>query len=350
MLSARFPTITCILFAICTCVLSATAQDQNASPEPQTFPKLEVPETNSITALQQFVKLAKSAKPGNGKQYEQMQTAIQAASRKLLKLIKDKESSEYQQAELDIISSSVLLMTFVGEDAKKKTVEQIHSFLKTKKTLTESDVQTGIMAAAMLELQPNKKPARDTYELLDSLLEDDEREAMQSLRLNLKASIRKLNLLGSKFELKAKSINGQTINIDDYAGKFVVVDFFATWCQPCLVELPRLKQHYAKYQSKGLEVIGVSLDDSAKKLQAFLDDADLPWPIIHDSESDPLKTLQMRFGIAQLPTVLLLNKEGTVVSLEARGSELNRLVQKLFDTPTLAPPPSDPGSDASDTE
>ena len=333
------------LLTLLTCPPASGQDEPTANTQPDAFPDLRVPKNAGTEELRKFVLSAKQARPSNGQQYKAMQTAIRDASKILLTKLSDKNSMAYQQAELDEISASVSLMTFAGEDAKQKTVEQVHSLLKGKDALSESDVQMGIMAAAMLEMQPNKKPARDTYLLLDELLKDDEREAMQSLRLNLQASIRKLNMLGNKLELEARSLDGKQIRVDDYAGKFVVVDFFATWCKPCLVEMPRLKEHYRKYKSRGLEVIGISVDHDRKQLDKFLADANLPWPVIHDDESDPLKTLQMKFGVAQLPTVLLLNKEGTVVSLEARGSELNRLLQKLFETPTLAPaPPTAPKS------
>ena len=72
----------------------------------------------------------------------------------------------------------------------------------------------------------------------------------------------------------------------------------------------------------------------------------LPWPVVHDNASDPLERLQMTFGIAHLPTVLLLNKEGTVVSLEARGAELERLMQMLFEAPTPAATAAAPDAEA----
>lgn len=333
------------LLVVITILTMPRALAQEAT-QPDGFPDLTIPENAGVAELQKFINMAKKAMPRNGEQYQSMQTAIRTASRALLSKLSDKNSAAYQQAELDAISAAVSLMTFAGEDAKQKTVEKVHALLKSKDVLSESDVQMGIMAAAMLEMQPNKKPARDTYELLDELLKKDDREAMQSLRLNLQASIRKLNLLGSKFDLKAVALDGSKIEIDDYAGKFVVVDFFATWCKPCLIEMPKLKAHYQKYKSRGLEVIGISVDHDKKQLDKFLGSTDVPWPVIHDDEPDPLKTLQMRFGVAQLPTALLLNKEGTVVSLEARGSELNRLLQKLFEAPTLAPAPPE-SSDSS---
>ncbi|QDV27029.1 Thiol-disulfide oxidoreductase ResA [Aureliella helgolandensis] len=270
-----------------------------------------------------------------------MQNAIRDASKRLIKLLEsDQSSPRFQQAELDAISSSVALMTYFGEDAKKRTVEQVHNFLKARKKLQLQDIQTGMLAAAMIELQANKQPARDTYQLLDDLLKEDEREEMQQLRLTLQASIRRLDLLGNKFELQAKSLDGKEIATEDFAGQYVLVDFLATWCEPCLLEVPRLKNHYAKYYDRGLRILTISIDEDTEALQQFLAKADLPWPVIHDNAEDPLARLQMKFGVSTLPCILLLNKEGTVVSLEARGAELDRLMQLLFDSPTPAAPPA----------
>ncbi len=138
--------------------------------------------------------------------------------------------------------------------------------------------------------------------------------------------------------MEVKTIDNKTIKTDDFAGKFVLVDFFATWCKPCIDEVPRLRRHYDKYREKGLEVIGVSLDDDREALDKYLEEAKLPWPVIHDSAPDLADKLQMKYGIASLPTVLFLNKEGVVVSLEARGAELDRLMERLFEMPTPAEP------------
>jgi peroxiredoxin len=264
----------------------------------------------------------------------------------LMTKFKDAKSSPtYQQAELDVISSSVLLMTFFGEDAKQRTLEQVHQYLESRETLSISDVQTGMMAAAVLEIQPDKQPARQTYELLDRLLKNDTREEMQALRLNIQANVRRLDLLGSKFELEARTVDGTAIGIEELVGRFVLVHFFATQlapdqiCQPCLSDVPDLRRYFEQYRSKGLEIVGISLDADRSALTEYLEQEQLPWPVIHDDAADPLKTLRMKFGVSQIPTVFLLNKEAVVVSLEARGAELTRLMQMLFESPTPAPEP-----------
>lgn len=315
----------------------ATAErEQEVSP----LPDLTIAPDADSEALTALIAKAKAIQPQSAEQFKAMQVAIRDASRKQLGLLEGKEKTPaYQQAEIDMITASVSLMTFFSDKEQAATVAQVHSFLKGRQPLSMQDVQTGMLTAAMLELQPNKRPSRDTYELLDELLKEDEREEMQNLRINLRAAVRRLNLLGNKFDLEARAIDGTPIKIQDHAGKFVIIDFFATWCEPCLSEIPRLAKHYEKYREKGLDVIGISLDGDADALQEFLDREQLPWPIIHDNAEEVEQRIQMKFGVSSLPTVLLLNKEGTVVSLEARGGELDRLMEMLFESPTPAAPP-----------
>lgn len=313
------------------------------APELPPLPDLSFNANSTAEALEKVIATAKTIRPGSAEQYSAMQTAIRDASKQLMVVLKDKNLPRYKQAQLDSMSASLLLATFFGEDARAKVVEQLKQMLKERETLSIEDVQMATFAAANLELNPNKKDARDIYSLLDEMLADDKREEMQSLRINLQSSIRRIDLLGNKFEIEYKDINNKVVKTEDFAGKFVIVDFFASWCQPCLSEVPRLKKHAAKYKDKGLEVLAISLDDTREALDEYLSGAELPWQVIHDNTENPLDRLQLKFGIAALPTVLLLNKEGTVISLEARGAELDRLMEMIFEAPTPAEPP--PGSE-----
>jgi thiol-disulfide isomerase/thioredoxin len=299
------------------------------------FPDLAVAPDADRAGLEQIVLKAKTARPRTVDQYQDQQMAIREASLRLLEII-PADDPAYGQTEIDSIIASVSLMAFFEDDEQQDIVESLKEYLSGREPLTMQDVQTGVLAAGMIELQPDKKPAIELYEFLDRCLENDSREEMQSLRLNLQASLRRLNLLGSRFELEAVTIDGKKITADDLKGKYVIVDFFATWCAPCLAEAELIAFHYKKYADKGLAVIGISLDEGKQELQDYMDRKRLPWPIVHDADEDPLKRLAMKFGISALPTVLLLDKEGTVVSLEARQSELNRLMQILFEAPTPA--------------
>lgn len=307
------------------------------SPQNADFPSLVVPESASSEELIQCVIRAKQARPTNFEQYKAQQTAIKQASSRLLKKLK-KDDPNYAQAEIDSISSSVALLTFFSDKDQAAIIQQLSDFLKSRKTLSLQDIQTGMLAAGMLELQPQKQPAHDIYSLINQLLETDKRPEMQSLRLNIQASIRRLELLGRKLDFQATSMDGKQWKTEDFAGKFVLVNFFASWSQPSLAEQALLKTQYQKYSDKGLAVVGICMDEQRSELDKILASQMLPWPVVHDNAPNPLDRLQFKLGVSALPTTFLINKEGTVVSLEARSSELNRLMQMLFETPTPAAP------------
>lgn len=311
-----------------------------AGQETQLAKQLAIPDNADVSTLNQIVAKAKEI-PKNPSEYRIRQTAIRDASKKLTELLEGQnDSTAYRQAEVDLISASVSLMAFFGEDAKNQTLKSAHAFLKSRKQLSIQDVQTGMLTATMLELQPNKKPAIETYQLLDKLLTGDKREEMRQLRVNLQAAIHRLELLGKKLEFAATDLNGKKLTTANFAGNYLIVEFFASWSPSCQTEMQHLKSRYEKYHSRGLNVVGISIDSDAKKLREFVSKNEIPWSVVHDNNPDPLKRLQMKCGVSVLPLVMLLNKEGTVVSLEAHGAELDRLMQLLFDAPTPAPAPT----------
>ncbi|MCA9126154.1 MAG: TlpA family protein disulfide reductase [Planctomycetales bacterium] len=298
-----------------------------------------MPTNADVPALQEFLKRAKGTKPASLEEHKAIQTAIRDAAQRLREMLADRKSeAAYRDAEFDEIAASVSLMANFGEDAKETTRKRVEEFLRSREELSIQDIQTGMLAAVMLELQPNKAPARDMYNLLDELLAKDQRKEMQRLRANLQSAVRRLDLLGKKLDLQSIAIDGHKISIDDYAGKYLLVVFFATWSEPCLAEIPHLKAIYGKYRDRGLSVLGVSIDSDESKLKEYLAGAELPWPVVHDNAKEGRNRMQAKFGITVLPVILLLNKEGTVVSLEAIGGELDRLVSLLFESPTPAAP------------
>jgi thiol-disulfide isomerase/thioredoxin len=116
------------------------------------------------------------------------------------------------------------------------------------------------------------------------------------------------------------------LSVKDLRGKVVVLDFWATWCGPCVAEMPRLKALYERYREKGLEVIGVSLDDEEGKLTRFVKARDIRWPQAFGPDA---RTLRDQWGVESIPTVFVLDREGRLHSLNARG-KLEKMVPELL--------------------
>jgi len=114
--------------------------------------------------------------------------------------------------------------------------------------------------------------------------------------------------------------------IDDFHGRCVVLDFFATWCGDCRKDLPEMKKLYQTYDMEGVEFIGISFDTDAEVLQDFMDKESIPWRVL--SELKKMKETRMAkdYHIQWIPTMYLLDTEGRVMLATV---EINKLKAKL---------------------
>lgn len=140
---------------------------------------------------------------------------------------------------------------------------------------------------------------------------------------------------GQPFVLAGPTLAGPKIDVADYRGKVVLVDFWATWCGPCLQELPHVQAAYDKHHADGFEVVAVSLDDDRELLAEFVKAHKLPWPQIfypeqHGRGGSPLATAH---GITGIPATFLLDAEGKVDQTNLRGERLEKEVARLLNKP-----------------
>lgn len=147
-----------------------------------------------------------------------------------------------------------------------------------------------------------------------------------------KAILPLLPNLGLNFEMEFNdAITREKVTMASLRGKVVVIDFWATWCQPCIDAMPYMKQVYAEYEGKGVEFVGISMDlpmaqGGLDNLNQFVKDFEVPWPQYYAGE-DPVVT--QKYKVDKLPTMFILDKKGVIRSVDGH-SVLLRTIDDLL--------------------
>ena len=173
--------------------------------------------------------------------------------------------------------------------------------------------------------------AKETYSLLGKALAGAKSQDVANQGKRLLGQARRLGLLGQEMTVMGTTVDGRSFDLAKLKGKVVLVDFWATWCGPCVTEIPNVKRLYEKYHKAGFEVIGISLDDSKEPCEPdFIKNQKLPWPSIYDKANGTDQELAVTYGANTIPLAILVGPDGRVVFLNARaGDELERLLRGL---------------------
>jgi thiol-disulfide isomerase/thioredoxin len=196
-------------------------------------------------------------------------------------------------------------------------------------------------AAKILESLDKYEDAAKVYKAFEQAFAKSGEEALAEAasQIATKAATR-LGWLGKEAEVAEARRDGQKFDLSEYKGKVVLVDFWATWCGPCLAELPNVIENYKKYHDRGFEVVGISLDNDQERLDKFFKENDLPWPTLWTAKiadqlaDDPFEhPLAKKYGVDALPSTLLVDQQGKVVALGVSGKRLGKKLGELLGEP-----------------
>jgi thiol-disulfide isomerase/thioredoxin len=150
-----------------------------------------------------------------------------------------------------------------------------------------------------------------------------------SLRQKVADDLARLDRVGRTAPtVSVTDLDGKAFRLDDLKGKYVLIDFWATWCAPCLAELPRVQAAEAKFRDKGFRVVSVSLDETKGAVADFVRVRKLPWTQIHNATC--AGDLVKDFGVGSIPATFLVDPEGKIVRLDLRGAALDKALETLI--------------------
>ena len=188
------------------------------------------------------------------------------------------------------------------------------------------------LAGAFEHMPGGEAVAAAAYRSFAPVMAKSSNEQIQKMGEGFAGTLRRLSLPGHPMEINGTLLNGKPFDQKTLAGKVVLVDFWATWCGPCVAEIPNVLEQYEKYHKDGFEVVGISLDQEREALEKFVTDQKLPWPILFEEPKGegwqhPLATF---YGISGIPTVVLIGRDGNVITLDARGEKLGERLDAIF--------------------
>jgi len=166
---------------------------------------------------------------------------------------------------------------------------------------------------------PDTKPGQQADKILEQIKGQEEAKKVADSLVE-----------GAKFpDFDEKDVAGKPLSVAKYKGKVVMVDFWATWCRPCVAELPNVQETYKKHHEKGFEIIGISLDQDEAKLTNFVKAKEMPWQQFFDGKGWGNK-LAVKYGVQSIPMTFLLDGEGKIIGKGLRGEELDGAVAKAL--------------------
>ncbi len=261
-----------------------------------------------------MIAIERSPAPKSGSDTEKLLKEISQA--------KDATESVQGRARLRLVSLHRMALTPASDP---KAVEAVDNEMQAfaKDFPKHPAVATLTLQRAELWMGYDQDKARTLFEELAA--GDDKRMAPMA-----KAKLKQLDLMKKPFELKFTAVDGREVDMSKLRGKVVLIDFWATWCGPCIVEIPNVVATYNKLHDKGFEIVGISLDNenAKEKLISFTKEKNMPW-VQHFDGKGWKNEISSGYGINSIPAMWLVNKKGMLVSLNARAN-LAAQVEKLL--------------------
>ena len=165
----------------------------------------------------------------------------------------------------------------------------------------------------------------------------EKRSDVRGLKEHLEGIAATYDLIGSEPKAMGQNdITGKAIDLAEYKGKVLLIDFWATWCGPCMAELPNVIAAYDKFHAQGFEILGISFDEDREAFDKCIADRKMTWRHHYDGKGWK-NEIGQAYGISSIPATYLVGKDGKVVAVGLRGDALEKQLSKLLGEKGAAP-------------
>ena len=280
-------------------------------------------ELQSTALLMRFEALHAAAKSGDAKADEQL---AKLAS----DFIQDSRQSISQVARFHLLERRVAEADELELEEQVKLLEELKAFFSLE-TLTARHLRLASGTVRVINLLEDKQLANQYFNDFGSLFSKSEDRKLSGYGRDIAQLDEKSELVGKPLVLEGTNINGLPLDWASYRGRVVLVDFWATWCGPCLKELPKLRQVYERYSTHKFDLIGISVDEDRVALEDFLKQNALPWPILFDESAKGWdQPMAAKYGVKSIPFSILVGQDGTVLAVNITVEELSERLDKLL--------------------
>lgn len=216
-----------------------------------------------------------------------------------------------------------------AENLKKVYEYRIDSLMKEQQKYIASSIRKNpymLSNLAVIAVLPIDEYS-DVYMMVDSSLMKAYPD--NAFVLDFHENLRKSMVLreGSTItDIVLADENGKMYNLESLRGKVVLVDFWASWCRPCRMEIPNFKKMYDAYHQAGFEIYSVSVDNDVMAWKKALSQEQMPWTNVRDDK----KIYSNMFNVSSIPFTILIDKEGKIVAKGLRGQDLSDAINETL--------------------
>jgi peroxiredoxin len=245
------------------------------------------------------------------------------------------EADAYEKSLQDIADQEEPLFKNWGKGSKEDQIAleaKYEELSKKRKARANQYIQAHPGTAFSVSLVQDRAMMGEYNEVnkIYGLLDPSAQQSIIGRQIAKRLDVLKRSAIGEPMlDFTQNNVEGQPVRFADFKGKYVFVDFWASWCGPCRAENPNVLKAYNQYKDQNFTVIGVSLDDKKENWVKAIEKDNMPWAQVSDLKGWK-NEVSTYYGIMGIPSSLLVDPQGKIIARNLRGEALNQKLAELF--------------------